>query len=96
LDETEKWETIKTIAEALKPWLNYDLWTAVEDQAKNTKTSTTFIEELKAKGLKPDEIQDLIEQQEGQAEQTTKIEETKPKAEIKSADGKVKRIRVRK
>ncbi len=55
-------EIIKGVRESLKPWLNYQLWQA-EQKAKEQATtiSSTYVEELRKRGVTEEELQGAIE-----------------------------------
>lgn len=50
-DRSEEADKMKQVLQALKPWLDYDLWKEEEKQKKAAKTvSSTYVDELKARG----------------------------------------------
>jgi hypothetical protein len=50
-DLKQEVEKIKAVIDALKPWLNFDLYKAEEKQKKTEVTvSTTYLDELRARG----------------------------------------------
>ena len=69
-DQSEDWKMVRDIFEALKPWLNIELWKYNKPQ-QPTKFSSTFTEELKKKGASIKELEDIIsrERTEGSSEE---------------------------
>lgn len=59
-------DTIVAVLDALKPWLNYDLWKANEQTQKSVPaTRTLYEEELRKRGATEEEIKGVLDKEEG-------------------------------
>jgi hypothetical protein len=59
-DETEEFEKIKDIFEAIKPWLNYSLYKSEQETKKKVVTkSSTFMDDLMKHGASVTEAKNI-------------------------------------